>query len=583
MLEEKLYTNEEIKKIAIITTLVISILNIHLLPFAIFWFFFFSIFDLQRRGVKQILFSIALLAILIDLYLYGTTSFIRPIMNFYPLINPMPWKFWIGIIFSTEQFQLPYYLIVIMAWAMIPASYIYCITRKRMNYDLLQQINGNTPLEIKNSNIPKVENKTKITKEFLLGLDRQGREIILTEKNANRHTLIVGTTGSGKTNTLCLLVEGAIDKGWPIIFVDGKGDEKLGRNLTDYAKDKGREVAYFSMKRNSNTYYNPLVAGDYTSKKDRLVSLFDEQNEYYKSLSEGYIQVVFKILEKCKISIDMHQASEYIQQENLLKLIRQSVENEVITKEAANKLVDELNKHETAKKDISSIATHINNICGSSSGQFFDTEGEDKQVIKLNEMIDNNAVVYFKLPTLKADGFVNILGKLIINDIKATMHDRLEDEKTNPVLVIFDEFSTFAGKQVTPLLAQGRSTGVHCVIGSQGFADFMTGNDGEKALNQILQNINNFIVHQLGGYNDRETCAKLSGSHKANKLTSQIDDRDSVHRGSLRDGYEWNINPSEFDELKAKGDAFFLTIDEKGKRSFKRFQANFSNISDYKE
>ncbi len=576
MLEEKLYTNKELIKITIITALITGLLNIHLIPFAIFWFIFFATFDLQRRGVKQILFSVTLLAILIDFYLYGTKALMRPIMNFYPLINPLPWDLWIDITFSATQFKLPAYFIICAAWAMIPAGYIYCIVRKKHNWDLLQEITKGS--NTKEEASPK---QSKSSKDFLLGRDKQNREITLSEKNANRHTLVVGTTGSGKTNTLCLLTETAIDKGWPIIFVDGKGDEQLGKNLTSFAKDKGREVAYFSMNKKSNTYYNPLVAGDYTSKKDRIISLFDDQNEYYKSVSEGYIQVVFKILEKCKISIDMHQASEYIQQEALLKLLRNSVENETITKAQATKLSNELNRHETAKKDVSSIATHINNICGSSSGEFFDTEGEGKQVIKLNEMLDKNAVVYFKLPTLKADAFVNILGKLIINDIKATMHDRLEDEKTNPVLIIFDEFSSFAGKQVTPLLAQGRSTGVHCVIGSQGFADFMTGTDGEKALDQTLQNINNFIVHQLGGYKDREICAKLSGSKKSQKITTQINNEADLNKGSIRYGYEWNINPSDFDKLKAKGDAFFISINKKGNKESIRFQTALSKITLY--
>lgn len=484
-------------------------------------------------------------------------------------------KFLKGI-FSSDYLDMSY-LSSVLGWAFIPACFISYQWKKLIK--IKSYHTGESVPEDEEGKKTRLGKKVATKAGFLLGSDSRGRDVVLTDENANTHTLVVGTTGAGKTNTLSLLVEGALEKKWPIIFVDGKGDESLGRKMAEFSTAQGRPFSYFSMNKDSNVYYNPLVAGDYTSKKDRIITLFDDQNEYYKSISEGYIQYVFEVLEKCNVTIDMHQASQYMQKEELLKLLRKAVSNEILGKEEAQLLSDKMKQHEAAQKDIASVATHINNICGSSSGVYFDTHGENKDVITLPEILDSKKFVYFKLPKMKSDSFVSVLGKLIINDIKATLHDRLEKGDKSPVLIIFDEFSAFAGEQVASLLSQGRSTGACCVIGTQGFADFQVGQDGESSLKKLIQNINNFVVQQLGGYEDREIAAKLSGSKSTRKLTTQIGGDSSTLLGSLREGYEWNINPSDFDKLKSNGDAYFLSFDEQGQKTRLRFQIRLSKIT----
>lgn len=61
----------------------------------------------------------------------------------------------------------------------------------------------------------------------LIGTDRYGGRIELSDKASNQHMLVLGTTGSGKTITVCNIVESAIRRGLPLIYIDGKGDYDL--------------------------------------------------------------------------------------------------------------------------------------------------------------------------------------------------------------------------------------------------------------------------------------------------------------------------------------------------------------------
>lgn len=485
---------------------------------------------------------------------------------------------YIDAITDTSVFNIYYVALIIFITFPLSGWFSYYL-RKRLDSAKMysHEFEESSNASIKS----KVKKPVNYKNGFLIGNDENGKDVLLLEKNSNVHTLVLGTTGSGKTTTLSVLIEGAIDKGWPVIFVDGKGDETLGRSVTKYAESKNRSSYYFSMNKESDVYYNPLVSGDYTSKKDRIVSLFDDQNEYYRSLSEGYIQIVFKILETCGINVDLKQTWSFMPDTALINLIRNSVSNDTIDKATGEALIAELERFETATKDISSVSTHINNLISSASGQFFDTEGDNKKILELPNALSDNAVIYFKLPALKADQFVSSLGKLIINDIKATLHDRLEDGKISPVLLIFDEFSSFAGKQVITLLSQGRSTGAHCVLGTQGFADFMGGREGEKTLDQMLNNINNFVIHKIAGVKDREICASLVGSKSIKKLTQQIGGVESTHMGSMRDAHEFIIHPTEFQKIRGAGDGYFLSSDEHEERFYSRVQIRQSTIREF--
>ncbi len=60
--------------------------------------------------------------------------------------------------------------------------------------------------------------------KILVGKDVNGEEIFLIPKMANRHGLIAGATGTGKTVTLKVLAESFSDAGVPVFFADVKGD-----------------------------------------------------------------------------------------------------------------------------------------------------------------------------------------------------------------------------------------------------------------------------------------------------------------------------------------------------------------------
>lgn len=372
----------------------------------------------------------------------------------------------------------------------------------------------------------------------ILGVDRHhGHYVQIDDKDANLHTLAIGTTGSGKTTGIANIIESAIVRRYPLFYVDGKGDLELARRVQCFTESKGVPFYLFSMVGDS-LKYNPIAFGGFTSKKDRIIELRHWSEDHYRKLAEGYLQTVFKIIEKADISLDLHSLSKYLAPEALYQLARQIGDAT---------LVKDIERLEENRRDINSLIAEIENIAESEVGHLFDCSlGE---VITLDKALSENAVVYFCLQPLAFPAYAETLGKLIINDIKSLVASLLAKSVKIKLFTIFDEFSIFAGDQIVNLINQGRGAGVHAVLSTQSLSDIVRKGD-EALLGQILNNTNNYIIQRQNNPNDAEVLANLIGTEPCFEVTSQLSvNQGGTGLGSVKQTREFIIHPDEIKRL----------------------------------
>ncbi len=72
------------------------------------------------------------------------------------------------------------------------------------------------------------------------------REVSLPLERLRRHVLVLGASGSGKTETLLRLAwPTARVSDWAVFFLDAKGDERTMRRFHALMADTGREARLF--------------------------------------------------------------------------------------------------------------------------------------------------------------------------------------------------------------------------------------------------------------------------------------------------------------------------------------------------
>lgn len=370
-----------------------------------------------------------------------------------------------------------------------------------------------------------------------------GESVLLPDQAANQVVLVLGTTGGGKTVTIRRFFDRAIYKKYPLIIVDGKPGEENVSWVKQLAEQQGQPFYGFNC--GDYHHYDPLTNGGYTELKDKIISLKDEwANDYYRSIAEDYLQTTFEVLLKSQIEFDLETVVKCLDYDELVTMVRNLKDKAMMERVTALEQYD--------RKDITGLQAHLNLLIHSELGEYFRI---NDHTFNLAQVIEQNAVVYFALPALRFPSFSKVLGKLVINDIKAVI-DRYQGEKR--IFTVFDEFSVFAGEQVLNLVNMGRGKGIHAIFGTQGLADLekvdMTFKD------QMMNCANTLICHRLNDQNSAESVANWIGTKDAFTLTAQLNIAQSEGGlGSVRMNKEFMVHPDEIKQRLKTGEAYLIS------------------------
>jgi hypothetical protein len=371
-----------------------------------------------------------------------------------------------------------------------------------------------------------------------------GKYSVIPDRDINQVMLVLGTTGSGKTITLRRFYKRAIMQGYPLVIVDGKPDDANIAWVNELANKHNRKFIGFNC---SNFLpYDPLANGGYTELKDKIVSLKDEwSSDYYRSIAEDYLQTTLEALIKSKKDFDLRAVVDCLNYNELLILARE-IDDPVLMKK-----VKSLEHYD--RKDITGLQAHLNILIHSELGQFFE---RNESTFTLADAINKNAVVYFALPALRFPSFSKVLGKLVINDLKAVIDRSANLDKR--IFTVFDEFSVFAGEQVLNLVNMGRGKGVHAIFGTQGLADLDKVDVTFK--NQVLNCVNSLICHRLNDQDSAESISKWIGTKDSFNVTAQINvNQGDAGMGTVRLDKQYLVHPETIKQKLQTGEAFYVS------------------------
>ena len=548
-----------------------------------------------------------------NLFPHASTIFlhypIRSLINFYSAFN-FSFEasnenifFWLQEFFQSVnlEFRSNWFLgtltnLVFEKWALslcafwgaffaLPICFAYARVYSNALFKSIEGIEeGDKPIKLSKSKKSMIDNlKSYDETGSLIGGDKNGKPLYISDDALNVHTLVIGTTGSGKTSTIANIIESYIERNYPVIVVDGKGDKHLARQCAMYAKEHDQKSILFTLDKDCKHSYNPFIVGDYSQMKDRIIGLFDDQNEYYKTIGENWIQLVFDILQQTQTVIDLHSFPNYTSKEALTELLRVAREKKLISKDRGLWFTNEIDEQRKAQEMVDSIDAKVRLVARSSQGKYFNTSDPSLESFNVFDAIQESSFLYFALETQMGGEITKNLGKLIVSDINSCIGATRNTPFNKPILLVFDEFGVFAGPQVLSLIKQGRDAGACCVLGTQNFAD-LEGTTGANLGLQIRSNCNNFICHALGsGKDDREIAAQIFAAEKGKTITAQIGGDDSTFAGTQTDSYNYVYNPAELAALRpgtGEGIIRRLIKDELGHPLYKaeRFVARFSKI-----
>lgn len=356
------------------------------------------------------------------------------------------------------------------------------------------------------------------------------------------HTLIVGSTGVGKTRLFDLLIGQAIARGEPVIIIDPKGDHGLAENARRMCEAMGqpeRFVYFHPAHPEKSACIDPLRNWNRkTELASRIAALIPSETG-----ADPFTAFGWKVLNDIVNGLiatgqrpNLVQLRRYVEggpDDLLLKALRRhfrehvhdwesrisgfvkqykgnqllayiSFYKQVVIHEAQNVDLDGListyeHNREHFQKMVASLIPILSMLTSDPLTELLSPDfepGHDRVVTDMARIIRADKVMYVGLDSLADSTVGSAIGSILLADLTAVAGDRYNYgiDSIKPINVFVDEAAEVINNPTIQLLNKGRGAGFRMTIATQTFADFASRLGDENKARQVLANTNNKIA-----------------------------------------------------------------------------------------
>lgn len=431
--------------------------------------------------------------------------------------------------------------------------------------------------------------------------EKNGEQIWFANDDVRTHTLIFGTTGSGKTEALLSLCMNSLIHSSGFIYIDGKGDNSLFIKIFSMVRRMGREddllvINYMTgtvdtskktFEKLSNTM-NPFASGSADALTELIVSLLPDGggDGMWKGRAAIFMSALMRVLvalrNDSKLLLDVSTIRQYFSLEKIEELVaREDVLP--IHKEGLKDYLINLPGYKQStpqdpnpEQDYGVYEQHgfITMQYTEAFGLLSDTYGHMMKTqlaeVDFYDVVVNRRILCVLLPALeKSPQSLANLGKIIVASVRAMMSaalgsklegnrkDVIDAKPTNspsPYITVFDEYGYYAVAGAAVMPAQARSLGFAMIFAGQDFQAFKKGSPEDAA--SIVANCAIKICMKLEDPSETlDIFNKAAGESKVAVVASYQRDQNSAVNSYYDQGNVSLENRSRISsrDLKAQG------------------------------
>lgn len=426
---------------------------------------------------------------------------------------------------------------------------------------------------------------------WIHGVEPKETRLLQPLKHTEGHTLIVGTTGSGKTRLFDILISQAILRGEAVIIIDPKGDKEMRENARRACVAMGEPERFVSFHpafpaesvridplRNFSRVTEiasrlaaliPSEAGADPFKSfgwqalnniaQGLVIAHDRPNltKLRRFLEGGAAALVIRATQAYTEQVmaeDWNRLSEpYLEKAKggsrekvataWMRFYREVVQADHPSSELEGLLSMYQHDQTHFAKMVANLLPIMNMLTSGELGPMLSPDSDDphdtRPITDSARIINNAQVAYIGLDSLTDHMVGSAIGSIFLSDLTAVAGDRYNyGVNTRPVNIFVDEAAEVINDPFIQLLNKGRGAKLRLFVATQTLADFASrlGNK-DKAL-QVLGNINNtFALRVIDGDTQEYIAENLPKTRVKYVMRTQGQNTDSkqpiLHGGNL--------------------------------------------------
>ncbi len=320
----------------------------------------------------------------------------------------------------------------------------------------------------------------------VLGYDAHGKPWKWSDETRVMQALVLGQTGSGKTTLLRNIITqdlmrrvGPADdpRRIPMVIFDGKGDLEFFHSLLPYIHRAGRLNDLRLMNPSRPEYsvqYNPFSSDDdnYMAQVSMVFGSFDLHDEFFAKHQLNYLADIVRILHYTGRAFNFYDVmvmaldQRVIEDQVALARHHMSRDSSISTQRRLNfeMSVKNLFQSFSDRDRVPKIQGLLNECMTFLDDELSVITGPYDNLLSINEVIDQQLILFVSLNINKNTAPVRALGKMLLQNLQLVVGKRYESEserkRTNKPLfsVVMDEFAPFGYRNFAQILNTARGT-----------------------------------------------------------------------------------------------------------------------------
>lgn len=412
-------------------------------------------------------------------------------------------------------------------------------------------INNKCKNNYQNINLEKNNYESNNSINILIGLDKNNKKIIISEKGIYQNILITGTIGSGKTSSAmypiteqllkynCLINESKIG----MLILDVKGN--YYKQVYEYAKKYNRLDDLIIIEINGKYKYNPLdkinVKPSILANRLKIImELFsgNTSESYWIDKSE---QILCEAIKLCRLYNNKYVSfkelhnlimdKEYYDEKN--KILKNKLLKNEFNHEEKYDLLSALNFFEKEffsldQRSMNLLKSQITRITGCFISDYqilntFSSENKDSDFSGIKDILYEGKIVVLNMNIAEYKNLSKIIAAYLKLDFQAEVLSRLsKNENKRSVAFISDEYHEYITETDADFYAQSREAKCINVVATQSYKSILKTLKDEAALSVIVQNLINKIWFRTDDSYTIEEAQKQIGKEKKEKISTSI-------------------------------------------------------------
>jgi len=382
---------------------------------------------------------------------------------------------------------------------------------------------------------------------WIHGMEPKKVRVPFHYKAMGGHTLVGGTTGSGKTRTYEVISTQVIHTPDDVlIIVDPKNDADWKKRVEKECKRSGRKFLYFNQAKPAESIrLNPIENWSQPSEiPSRIAQLMEEgpfrdfaflfidravKGELYvgdkptlRSILKYAQSGITTVLERClrrffpenglpdweqEVAVDAQRNSQGRNDVTRLDLMVRLYIDRFVLHGRGHETIDGLVATHTHDREhymriIASALPLLQMLATGETGLLLAPKADDfedeREIWDIDKVIKQKAVLYMGLDSLSNNIVQKAIASMVLSDVAAVCGAIYNFYAKPPdVVLIIDEIAEAINEQVIQILNKGRGAGFKAFVAFQARADLEAKLGNAAKMLQVLGNLNNQIILRL--------------------------------------------------------------------------------------